>query len=183
MWPGSSPPWRRQTYTGPWEVVVVDNGSTDASVQVVEAWRERIPGLRIVDASGARGLNHARNRGADAARGDLLAFADADDEAVPGWLESLATAAAFADLVGGALDGDALNDGMIARSIPRGGAPRASLGVRLPSFCARRELCRVGIPRPQTAVERGIRRRAAPMSSSPGEPTSPGRASGSRPVR
>ena len=110
-----------QTYAGPWEVVVVDNGSSDGSLQVVDAWRERIPELRIVDASEARGLNHARNRGADAARGDLLAFADADDEAVPEWLESLATAAAAADLVGGALDGDALNDGMIARSIPRGG--------------------------------------------------------------
>jgi glycosyltransferase involved in cell wall biosynthesis len=113
-----------QTYAGPWEVVVVDNGSTDASREVVEAWRERIPGLRIVDASGARGLNYARNRGADAARGDLLAFADADDEAVPEWLESLAAAAASADLVGGAFDGDALNDGMIARSLPRGAKRR-----------------------------------------------------------
>jgi glycosyltransferase involved in cell wall biosynthesis len=110
----------RQTYAGPWEVVVVDNGSSDGSRQVVDAWRERVPGLRVVDASGMVGLNHARNRGAEAAQGDLLAFADADDEAVPEWLESLATAAADADIVGGALDGDALNDGMVARSIPRG---------------------------------------------------------------
>jgi glycosyltransferase involved in cell wall biosynthesis len=108
----------RQTYTGAWEVVVVDNGSSDASLQVVDAWRERIPALRVVDASEARGLNYARNRGADAAQGDLLAFADADDEASPGWLESLAAAAADADLVGGVLDGGVTNDG-ISKSIPR----------------------------------------------------------------
>jgi glycosyltransferase involved in cell wall biosynthesis len=108
--------------------VVVDNGSTDGSRRVVDEWRERVPGLRIVDAAEAPGLNHARNRGAEAARGDLLAFADADDEAVPGWLESLATAAAGADLVGGSLDGDALNNGMVARSIPRGQRRELPLG-------------------------------------------------------
>jgi glycosyltransferase involved in cell wall biosynthesis len=113
-----------QTYEVPWEVVVVDNGSSDGSLHVVEAWRERIPQLRVVDASEARGLNYARNRGAEAARGDLLAFADADDEATPEWLESLASAAAAADLVGGALDGDALNGGMVARSLPSDGKRR-----------------------------------------------------------
>jgi glycosyltransferase involved in cell wall biosynthesis len=113
-----------QTYAGRWEVVVVDNGSTDASREVVDAWREHVPELRIVDASEARGLNYARNRGADAARGDLLAFADADDEAVPEWLESLASAAASADLVGGPLDGNALSNGIVARSTPRSGKRR-----------------------------------------------------------
>jgi glycosyltransferase involved in cell wall biosynthesis len=108
-----------QTYAGPWELVVVDNGSTDASIQIVKAWRDRFPRLRVVDASSKPGLNHARNRGVAGARGDLLAFADADDEATPRWLESLATAAAGADLVGGPLDEDALNDGVSEAWIPR----------------------------------------------------------------
>jgi hypothetical protein len=47
---------------------------------------------------------------------------------VPGWLESLVAAAATADLVGGALDGDALNEGMIARSLPRGDRHQLPLG-------------------------------------------------------
>src|SRR5205823_92310 len=56
-----------QTYTGPWEVLVVDNGCTDRSMKVVEGWRDMLPRLEIVDASKRRGLNHARNMGVSAA--------------------------------------------------------------------------------------------------------------------
>jgi glycosyltransferase involved in cell wall biosynthesis len=66
--------------------------------------------LRIVDASRRRGPAHARNAGAAAAQGDLLALCDADDVACPRWLEALVTAARDADLVGGPIDYDSLND-------------------------------------------------------------------------
>ena len=95
-----------QTYEGAWELLVVDNGSTDGTVGVVEDWRDRLPRLRIVDATAQAGLNYARNCGAEAATGDLLAFADGDDEVVEGWLEGLVTAAEAADLVGGPLDSE-----------------------------------------------------------------------------
>jgi glycosyltransferase involved in cell wall biosynthesis len=107
-----------QTYEGAWELVVVDNGSTDRTVAVAEAWRDRLPSVRVVDASAARGLNYARNRGAEAAAGDLLAYADGDDEAVEGWLDGLVSAAAEADLVAGPLDGEALNGHQPAEWIP-----------------------------------------------------------------
>ena len=98
-----------QTYGGPWEVVAVDNGCTDRSIKIVESWRDRLPTLVVVDACARRGLNYARNAGAAAARGDFLAYCDADDVTTPSWLEELAGAAARADLVGGPVEQEELN--------------------------------------------------------------------------
>jgi glycosyltransferase involved in cell wall biosynthesis len=103
----------RQTYAADWELVVVDDCCADASVAIVERWRERLPAVRVVRTFRPRGLNHARNVGAGAARGELLAFCDADDVVVPGWLEALVSTAGSADLVGGAMDLETLNDASI----------------------------------------------------------------------
>jgi glycosyltransferase involved in cell wall biosynthesis len=99
-----------QTYDRPWEVVVVDNGCTDRSIEIVENWRDRLPALVVVDARARRGLNFARNRGAAAANGDFLAFCDADDVTAPNWLEELVRAGASADVVGGPVEMEELND-------------------------------------------------------------------------
>jgi glycosyltransferase involved in cell wall biosynthesis len=98
-----------QTYPGDWELVVADNGCKDRTLDVVRAWSggRRVA---IADATAKRGINHARNAGAAAASGDFLAFCDADDVATPGWLEALVAAARHGEVVGGALDFEALND-------------------------------------------------------------------------
>lgn len=41
-----------QSYTGSWELVVVNNGSTDRSMEIVASYRDYIPDLRIVEAYG-----------------------------------------------------------------------------------------------------------------------------------
>ncbi|HEY1357850.1 MAG TPA: glycosyltransferase [Thermoleophilaceae bacterium] len=102
-----------QTYRGDWELVLADNGCTDRTLEIVEEWRPRLPPLTIADATARRGLNHARNSGALAARGDFLVFCDSDDVATPGWLEAMARAAPEADIVGGRLEWEALNDPVV----------------------------------------------------------------------
>jgi glycosyltransferase involved in cell wall biosynthesis len=116
-----------QTYPGEWELVVVDNGCRDRSMQIVGEWTPKLPPLTIADARARRGLNHARNAGAAAAKGDFLAFCDADDVATPGWLEAMALSAADADIVGGRLEWETLNDPVVRSWRPQ--APMTDLVV------------------------------------------------------
>lgn len=99
-----------QQTSATWELVIVDNGSTDHTNEVVERWRSELPSLRIVPAVERTGLAYARNVGAAAAEGMMLAFCDADDIADPSWLAALLAGARDADLVGGRLDLELLND-------------------------------------------------------------------------
>jgi glycosyltransferase involved in cell wall biosynthesis len=93
-----------QTYQGPWELVVSDNGSTDGTVALVERWRDRLPALTVVDASGRRGVAHARNVGLRAAAGDVLLICDGDDEVAPDWIEVMVQALEEHGLVTGFAD-------------------------------------------------------------------------------
>jgi GT2 family glycosyltransferase len=98
----------RQTYRGPWEAVVSDNGSTDGSLRVIEAARAQLP-LRLVDSRQATGRSGALAVAAGAARGRLLLFCDADDVVADDWVERMVAALERHPAVGGYLDEDALN--------------------------------------------------------------------------
>lgn len=74
----------KQEFTGDYETIVVDNGSTDGSVAILEAHDE----VTLLHES-KRGSYAARNRGIGASQGQILAFIDPDCIPGPRWLAAI----------------------------------------------------------------------------------------------
>lgn len=70
-----------------WELVIVDDGSTDSTTEIVQPYLadDRISYIQKENTGAA----HSRNVGAERAMGAYLTFLDSDDEAVPTWLEQV----------------------------------------------------------------------------------------------
>lgn len=87
------------------EVIVVNNASSDNTRALVEAWIASDPAapLRslVVDAPDRPSIPYAKNTGAKQATGRILAFCDADDLVHPGWVRAYADAIKEDELAGG----------------------------------------------------------------------------------
>ena len=101
-----------QEWSGSWDVIVVDNGSTDGTVDIVRSYEGRLPSLRVVDASDRRGRQYACNAGARVS-GRAIVFIDADDEIGPGYVAAVGTALADHRIVAARIDDATLNNGWI----------------------------------------------------------------------
>jgi len=75
-----------QTF-GDWEIVLVDDGSTDATRGLVDRYLHQLGDRFVYIHQANRGASAARNRGIDACRGRFVAFLDSDDEFLPNKLE------------------------------------------------------------------------------------------------
>ncbi len=94
---------RAQDTDRPFEVVLARNTDDPAAVAALDEMVRAIddPRFRVVPAADRRGAAHARNAGAAAATGSILAFCDADDVVDPSWLGALVAGLEGYDAVSG----------------------------------------------------------------------------------
>lgn len=86
---------------GRYEVIVVDDGSTDDTAAMIDRWRRAHSHIQLTLLSQANaGPAAARNRGAAAARAPLLLFTDADCAPTPTWIEAMTAPFADPDVAG-----------------------------------------------------------------------------------
>lgn len=104
-----------QRWTETWEVVVVNNRSTDDTARVASGFIGRIPNLGLVEAPDRAGAAYAANVGARHARGEALAFCDADDIVAEGWVAAMGKALVTYEFVAGPLETARLNTGRLQR--------------------------------------------------------------------
>jgi glycosyltransferase involved in cell wall biosynthesis len=73
---------------GVFELIIIDNGSADNSADIIERWRRKMPfAMRLVREE-KKGAAAARNSGVRAAKGEWIAFTDADCEPEADWIET-----------------------------------------------------------------------------------------------
>ena len=84
-----------QSWSKPWELVVVDNDSTDLTPAIVEQYVAKHPDrIRVTSAPEQHNLSYVRNVGVRTARADAVAFCDDDDLVGATWVASMGDALA-----------------------------------------------------------------------------------------
>jgi glycosyltransferase involved in cell wall biosynthesis len=77
--PGSKHPKNKM------EVLLVDGGSSDRTVEIVRRWQKRERSVRLIQVSNCRSPGQARNAGLKAAKGEFFLFLDGDCAPGPDW--------------------------------------------------------------------------------------------------
>lgn len=121
-----------------WEIILIDNGSRDSTVEIVQQYQKRLPNLKMFCAVDGQSASYARNVGAKMAVGEFLVFCDADDIVAPTWVEAMYEALSHHDFVASRFDYQRLNgtfgvqrdrlQGLNPKFLPHAGG--CGLGVR-----------------------------------------------------
>jgi glycosyltransferase involved in cell wall biosynthesis len=98
-----------QESAGPFEVIVVDNGSRDGSGELASGYADRFTRFTLVAALERQGAGYARNVGVATAQAPKILFCDADDVVSPHWVGAMTEALDRHALVGGGRDFHRLN--------------------------------------------------------------------------
>ena len=105
-----------QVWDGDWDILIVDNDSTDDTPQILERWIDKMPvATRVVTATERHNPSYTRNTAVVHADAENLAFVDDDDVIGTGWVAAIGTAMRTHELVGSKFDYDLLNDATLAR--------------------------------------------------------------------
>lgn len=110
-----------QDYEGEWELVVVDNNSTDGTASLVREFSKRSPRVRLLSAFEQSDKSYAVEAGVASSNAALLVFCDADDVVAPGWLAAMAEGLKHHQVVTGPNELDLLNPEWLADSRGRSG--------------------------------------------------------------
>ncbi|GAB3737753.1 glycosyltransferase family 2 protein [Nocardiopsis nanhaiensis] len=68
------------------EYIVIDDGSSDRTSEIVDGFRARLPGLRLLHNEHPTGASHVRNQGLQESSGHYITYLDGDDWLSPGYL-------------------------------------------------------------------------------------------------
>ncbi len=87
-----------QSFTD-WELIIVDDGSTDNSAKMCDAWAKKDLRIRVLHKANG-GLSDARNSGIEVVKGEYVTFVDSDDYINAGTYESVMAALTQSEDVG-----------------------------------------------------------------------------------
>ena len=82
-----------------WEIVAVDDGSTDDTPRILQRWAADDCRVRVIRREENRGVAAARNAAIEAAQGEVLTFLDRDDEYYPYYLAEVRRLCEQADVL------------------------------------------------------------------------------------